>query len=370
MQKLTDRRLRVLILHKSYDIACGISRHLSSVMRALKDDVTFHVVTGGGDALNELQSMGIEFSVVPQLGHSNRVVTIPKAISSVARLVKTFKPDVLHSTHRAAAGYAAIAAWASSLPHIHSCHSFVKGKWFLGFGADIVVCNSEGLRAYICRVFSVKNTKVIYPLTDLSQLRGNGMKREALRGQLGVNADEFLILCAGRLEEQKGQRILLEAVRGLENDKRRLVVFFAGDGPQKAALMKMATTLGTRVVVIPPTLEMGSLYESSDLVVIPSITESFGLVGYEAGVLGRPVVSTATSGARELFAGDIQGYLAACGDPENLSDRMKPMIESAEERSVRARVHQRHVENTFKFDQTAEMWRNMYASFVRAGTQQ
>jgi len=151
-----------------------------------------------------------------------------------------------------------------------------------------------------------------------------------LRRRLGLEASR-VALFAGRLEPLKGAQILLDAAAAL---RRRpefddLAVVVVGDdsgdgarhddGGERRRLERHAAHVGLRDHVrfmgAVPHEELPVFYAMADVCVMPSKTESFGLVALEAQALGTPVVAASVGGLREVVEDEVTGLLVEGHDP-------------------------------------------------------
>jgi glycosyltransferase involved in cell wall biosynthesis len=149
--------------------------------------------------------------------------------------------------------------------------------------------------------------------------------RRAWRERINMGDHDFLVLFAGRLEEEKGVPVLVRAWReaGLVN----AALAFAGDGPLGAAAERAATVLG-RV----PRHELPALYAAADVLVLPSIrtatfTEPWGLVVNEAMHQGTPVIVTDAVGAAAggLVRDGRNGLVVPERDPAALAAALRSL---------------------------------------------
>jgi glycosyltransferase involved in cell wall biosynthesis len=119
-----------------------------------------------------------------------------------------------------------------------------------------------------------------------------------------------------------------------------------GDGPERYGLEELCTQLGLcdRVVFIGKVRETQEVLEISDLFVLPSETESFGLAALEAMAMGVPVISSNTGGIPEVNINGETGFMSEVGDVEDMAknaiyiledeDRKKRFGENALARSI------------------------------------
>ena len=147
--------------------------------------------------------------------------------------------------------------------------------------------------------------------------------------RLGLPRDAFVPLFAGRIQPLKAPDVLLRAVAALLDDDPALRAN-ASSSPSSAApaapacarpegLQKLAAGLGIADVVRfePPARrsELADWYRAADVTVVPSYSESFGLVAVESQACGTPVVAAAVGGLRTAVADGESGVLIHGHDP-------------------------------------------------------
>jgi D-inositol-3-phosphate glycosyltransferase len=149
-----------------------------------------------------------------------------------------------------------------------------------------------------------------------------------------------LALYAGRMQPHKGPdvavRTIAEAVAREPELARDLVLAIVGgpSGPEKGAevarLMELAAALGVadRVILFPPQPQerLVDFYAAADVVLVPSRSESFGLVALEAQACGTPVVASAVGGLRYVVDDGRTGYLVEGHDPGDHADRVLDLL--------------------------------------------
>jgi D-inositol-3-phosphate glycosyltransferase len=144
-----------------------------------------------------------------------------------------------------------------------------------------------------------------------------------------------LALYVGRLQAHKGPdvavRALAEAVARDPETCRHLQLAIVGgpsggDGAEVARLMALATSLGVedRVILFPPQqqVRLADFYAAADVVLVPSRSESFGLVALEAGACGTPVVAASVGGLRYVVEDGRTGFLVEGHDPADHAEQV------------------------------------------------
>jgi D-inositol-3-phosphate glycosyltransferase len=199
--------------------------------------------------------------------------------------------------------------------------------------ADRLVANTDQEGRQLVRLYDAdpERVAVVPPGVDLD-LFSPGPQVVARRA-LGIADDAFLLLFVGRIQPLKAPDVLLRAAaRLVELDptlRERLVVAVVG-GPSGSglarpeALQSLAAELdlGDVVHFVPPVPqhELPQWYRAADVTVVPSFSESFGLVAIESQACGTPVVAAAVDGLRTAVADRVSGVLVDGHDPRAYAD--------------------------------------------------
>ena len=175
------------------------------------------------------------------------------------------------------------------------------------------------------------------------------------------------LVCVGRLCEQKGQLLLLDAVNQLAAEGLRFKLVLVGDGPLRAEIEAAIARLGLQdYVEIIGWASNSSVREhilASRAMVLPSFAEGLPVVIMEALALNRPVISTYVAGIPELVEPGVCGWLVPPGEIEALTKAMRKALQCSTEelqqmgRSGAQRVRERH-DATLEASKLAEAFRS------------
>jgi glycosyltransferase involved in cell wall biosynthesis len=167
-----------------------------------------------------------------------------------------------------------------------------------------------------------------------------------------VPAGNRRFVCVGRICEQKGQLLLIEATRQLRNRGTAFELVFAGDGEMRAKLEQLIDRNELRHAVRITGWLSGDQVKQEILearaLVLPSFAEGLPVVIMEAMALRRPVISTFVAGIPELVEPDEDGWLVPAGDAQALAGAMEGCLNASPEaiaemgQRARIRVLERH----------------------------
>ena len=247
--------------------------------------------------------------------------------------------DCIHAHNVFAEGVAAVQAFGQSRPVVVTAHgsdiNHFACKPDLNPGiisamndAAHIICVSNALERSIGELGISTPATVIPNGIDTSFLR-SGPKEDAC-GELGLDPDRPRLLFAGNFVHVKGVEYLLDAVPELKRRVPGCELILIGSGPLEKTYRERIHSLGIGTAVrIHPRVDhrdLAAWYQASDVFVLPSIAEGFGLVAAEALACGRPVVAT-VSGGPEDIVGEGDGVLVPARNSAALADGIVRVIE-------------------------------------------
>jgi len=157
-----------------------------------------------------------------------------------------------------------------------------------------------------------------------------GLDAEFLQAPAVAVPDNRRLVCVGRLCEQKGQLLLIEAIHLLVQEKQQVELVLAGDGPMRADIEKLVAGYGLSAHVrITGWISGRQVLEeivASRALVLPSFAEGLPVVLMEACSLRRPVVTTYIAGIPELVQPGKTGWLVAAGSVAQLADALRELL--------------------------------------------
>jgi glycosyltransferase involved in cell wall biosynthesis len=186
-------------------------------------------------------------------------------------------------------------------------------------------------------------------------------ERHTARRDLGVPEDAFVISGAARLDRRKGFHELIEAVAALPDEGPPVQLLIGGDGPERSALTtQVQGALGDlgRLTGRLPTLH--TLYAASDLFVLPSRFEGFGLVYVEAALHGVPSIGYRAGGVPDAILDGETGLLVEPGDLRALSAAIQELRLDADHRRRLGSAARERARHELTAAQMADRYRRLF----------
>jgi len=249
--------------------------------------------------------------------------------------------DLIHSHYWLSGQVGWIAQERWGVPLVHTMHTMARvknltlakgdspepaireiGEEQVVEAADRLVANTHAEAKELIELYHAdpKRVRVVHPGVDLEKFIP-GDQTQA-RKELGVAADAIVLLFVGRIQPLKAPDVLIKAAAEILKHtpqlRSRMLIAICG-GPSGSgldhpdSLADLATSLGIADIVkfVPPTNreELVNWYQAATLCVVPSYSESFGLVAIEAQACGTPVIAARVGGLPTAVRDGISGVL-------------------------------------------------------------
>lgn len=202
------------------------------------------------------------------------------------------------------------------------------------------------------------------PIAHLPRLRAQC--RAQKREELGISADEVVVTTVGRLEREKGQAVLISAVRTLVNGTQRPTLLIVGEGSLAAPLQGLARRLGLGRTVrfLGLRSDVYELLAISDVFALPSLWEGLPVALLEAEAYGLPVVASDVGGVREAMIDGRTGFLVLPGDRHMLGTRLRELVADAVLRARLGRAAKVYVRSRFDSELVVPRLEAVYEKLV------
>jgi glycosyltransferase involved in cell wall biosynthesis len=184
----------------------------------------------------------------------------------------------------------------------------------------------------------------------------------ATRLALGLDPGQPVTAFVGRLSPEKGPQYLLQAVPQVLAAQSAARFLIVGEGPQRAELEALTRRLGLEgsVRFLGYRDDVSVLFALSNVVVVPSLREAFGLVLLEAMAQARPVVATRVGGIPEVVEAGLTGLLVPPADPTALAQAILDLLQNPEKAATMGRRGQAVVAEGFSPALMAQRVMNVY----------
>lgn len=315
-----------------------------------------------------------------------------EAVAALARRVPGGY-DVLHA-HYWLSGIASLpVSLELGIPLVQSFHSVaamknampaadpepelrVRSEMFIGRQADAVVANSAAEASLLIDEVGVPadRTWIIPPGVDLAMFAPTSADaQQAVRRTLGLEPERPLIVLAGRVQPLKGHELAVRAFAELAGRGRSPLLVIAGEATPgeegfAARLRELASQLGAsgdvRFVGALHRDTLAELFAAASVTIVPSFSETFGLVALESAAAGTPVIAYRSGGLVESVSDGASGLLLDTREPSDWAGAVAGLL-GDDERRTRLGLSARAYAERFTWAAAAASLLGVYAGVQR-----
>lgn len=304
-----------------------------------------------------VRQLGLEPVIIPRMRRAINIADDRAAYQHIKKLIKEFKPDIVH-THASKAGtLGRLAASACKVPVVvHTFHGHVFHSYFgrtqtevykrieryLARRSTAIVAISEKQKqelAFEHRICKPEKITVVPLGFDLSRFEdAGGLMRAAFRQEWKLREDEVAVVILGRLVPVKNHELFLQALRQVMQMRRQPVrAFVVGDGEMRRTLEQQTREMGFSVSTAPTDAPADVTFTSwirdaervlagADVVCLSSWNEGTPVSLIEAQAAGKPVVSTRVGGVENVVDENRTGFLAPTGDSDTFAAHLLRLV--------------------------------------------
>ncbi len=264
------------------------------------------------------------------------------ALARLARLLRRERVDIVHTHLWTSSFWGRLAALLARVPVTivteHNLDTWRRTPHFfadrlLGLATDDWIFVSREVEAFYrerLRIPAGRGTVVLNGVD--TKPFATPLDRAAVRARMGLDPGARVAGVVGRLEERKGHRYFLEAMRELKTRDPGARGLIVGEGKEKAALLAQSEALGlgdtVRILGFWP--DLAEALCALDVFVLPSLMEGHPLAVLEAMAAGKPVVATDVGGNGEAVEAGSTGLLVPAADPGALADAIGTLLADPE----------------------------------------
>ncbi len=320
-----------------------------NLLRALKDAFSFAVAVLGksGQFTHEYKLLDIPlFALGNGAGRWN-----PKPVTSLIDTIRRGRFDLVHTHLFKSNILGTLAArWAGTNTILHdhsgvyphtlkyhfsnalSIHSYIYAyRYALSQCDRVLVLTPEDVRSYLDFYSLESNKTTLLPNgVDLTMFSVGTERRggNCLRQELGLSAESTLVTMVGRLDPVKDWLTFLRVAQQVQRQSDQSCGFLiVGSGSEEQRLREYVSAHKLeRVFFLGNRDDIPSLLHQSDVFLLTSQRESFGIAVLEAMAAGCPVVVTRSNGPESILTDGVDGLLAEVGDVHGLTNQVIQLL--------------------------------------------
>lgn len=300
----------------------------------------------------------------------------PAPIFQFSSLLKLEKPDILETHGHKANFVAFVLTRFFKVPWISFVHGWTDEDWkikaynrldkFILKYPDRVVAVSKGLasKLYGSNIQQDK-IRIIYNAVPEKNLHEDYPALE-VRKEFNIPKRHKLLGVIGRLSPEKGQIYFLQAFSQVIENFPDVTALMAGEGPDEKELRAFCTAknLGSRVIFAGYQKNITSIYESLDVVILPSLSEGMPMVALEGMLAGKPVIGTKVGGTPEVIVQQKTGLLVPPADPVSLARAILELITDEKKLKTFSENSRKFVRDKFSLEKRVETIVELYRELL------
>jgi sugar transferase (PEP-CTERM/EpsH1 system associated) len=368
-------RLRVLHV-VSYMGRGGAEMGILKLIAGLGEEFEHRICTTRGFDANFVQS---HFSELKMYTAGNPDLKLQFPLFRLARIMRQYRPHIVHTRNWGAIEAVAAAKLARVPVVIHSEHGY-EVDMFAGLPmrrrlfrraayamADAIFAVTRELRDYHARQAWIPPERmgVMYNGVDTQRFAPSSESRVAMRKELGLPAESFVVGAVGRLVPIKDHQTLLNAAALLSKNGVDVRVLLVGSGPERERLQMVSkNTLESRVCFAGDSSRVPELLNAMDVFVLPSLNEGMSNTLLEAMACGLPTLATNVGGNPEIIENNVNGCLFTPGDTAWLADKLTLLARNPELIHQLGTAARNHAMESFSLGRMLDTYRSFYRELV------
>ncbi len=342
----------------------GAQRYVYDLATEAKNAGHTVLVASGreGELTDRLREAGVAVSPIPSMQRDVRLSSDLKVFGELSRILKEFKPDVVHGNSSKAGALTALVARLHGVRRVvFTAHGWafnenrpVWQKILIGgvhyatiILSDVTICNSEATKRDTRYMpFVASKLRVVHHGVHPFALRTRADARTTLAPDFSAHTWVGVI---AELHPVKGLDVLIQAIEHVLPDYADLGLVIIGEGEERGYLEHLLKIQGvrSRTILIGHVQNAPEYLSAFDIFVLPSRSESLGYVLLEAGFAGLPCVATNVGGIPEIIENNVTGILVPPNNPEALTTGIETLLKDEVVRARMAKALKERVETQF-----------------------
>jgi glycosyltransferase involved in cell wall biosynthesis len=373
MTTMISKPISVLFFANS-EVRAGVEEHILSLLHRLdRSHFRLHLAATpellrlfGSDLPRDIEALPLSLCSPKDLGAAFRL----------ARILRERKIEILHSHLFYASLLASPIAWLCRVPVVIETqhgreawrHGWLKGHFFIdrlvGRCVDHYIAVSNANAGYLTseKRLPARKIQVIWNGIDLARFQPTRIAPQGIKKSIGFDEGDPLVLVVGRLEPQKGHRVLLDAFPAVSREFPRARLVCIGDGSLRGELQAKARSLGLEgnVRFLGYQSNVPDWVAAADLTVLPSFYEGLPLTAIECLASGKPMVATSVDGTPEVVVNEKTGLTVPPGDAELLAAALRRLLREPELRRQLGAAGRLWVEEQFTIQKQVFKTQELY----------
>ncbi len=390
--------IKVLRIINRFNLG-GPTYNVAYLSKYLSNDFETLLIGGAKDETEEssdfiINNLGLQPIIIDEMKRAISLKNDYIAYKKIKKIIKEYKPDIVH-THASKAGtLGRLAASACGVPVIvHTFHGHVFHSYFgklktsfyknieryLAKKSTVIIAISEKQKEELTNIHKICKPEKVYVIPlgfDLSKFQDNQeQKRKVFRGKYNLNEDEIAISIIGRLVPVKNHRLFLEGLKIVsEKTTKKIKAFIIGDGESRPEIEKKAQELnidfssGEKNTLLTFTSwikDIDTALAGSDIIALTSFNEGTPVSLIEAQAANKAIVTTNVGGIENVVIPEKTALLCENDNIEQFAKHLLNLIENETLRDSLATEGWKNVKEKFHFTRLVADMEKLYKKLLK-----
>lgn len=318
----------------------GSEKSLLLLVKHIKNEFSPFVLTVSGSLQRELKKNDIPYSIYnSQTLTKKEIIKFFHLVFRLTCLIKKEKFDLIHSNDIHSAQYSVLAARLAGVPSIlHIRNTGLAGwlgwknRFIFKIATKIIAISGEVKESLLEIGVAADKIQIIHNAVDLDEFNLD-ISGKAYRDEIGVADGELLIGVVGRIAPHKGQDIFIKAIPDILNFFPNAKITIVGEDstPNGDFIIQLQQLIAelkleAKVCFSGFKANVPQIMKALDVLVVPSLSESFGRVVIEAMAARTPVVASEVGGIPDIIVNGVNGILVPVKNPRAISEAVIKLL--------------------------------------------
>jgi glycosyltransferase involved in cell wall biosynthesis len=319
----------------------GAPRHLLTLLSGIdRKKFVVSVILPEGELVKELKALKVPVFTIPMRGRTDI-----NATNAIAKILKKYEPDIIHTHGQRAGLIGRIASRGLPIKRVHTEHTYtsqfkldnpvlhwthLRAMRSLDRFTDKTIAVSEAVRKFLIESKISKPDKVVTIYNGAGKTSTKNLPDQAkqFRMEHGLIARDVVVGSIGSFNKQKDTATLIKAFAQMSKKWPQLKLMLIGKGELQRELEHLAKKLNIHNQVIfagtinHPDVALAAM----NIFVLSSRSEAFGITLLEAMRANLPIVATKVGGIPEIISNNYNGLLVEPGDSHKLAAAMMKLL--------------------------------------------
>ena len=354
------QKMKILFLVNELLQVCGVSKHLYHLVDGLQKyypNNEYFIMTGGGNAIQKFQALGVPVIVNENLKHETRSITgYVKGIKEVYSFVKKNEINIIHSHHHYAASIAKVVSKFKDVKTILTNHGLIPEIGILNhFSADHIIGVNEHILEYLIEDKGRKRYHISFIPCGFPN-----------SGQKTRTNDKIRVIAGGRFTKEKGFNVYLDAVAMLPSEIKESAEFLlAGNGEDEQNLKELNKHTNAGVEFLGIVSDFQKYLLDTDIFVMPTLSmeEGFPTILIEAALSRNLIISSKFRGFNFVLNNE-NSLLFEVGNADELSLYLAQAISNLQNYSNKTDSLYKLVSDRFSLEKMIHSTNKVYNTLI------